>query len=588
MGTGCFRYEPRRLGYRELSRIVRGQGTPVLMWIMKTLGISWRSAWARKYPTSIREWIATPNEVSQQTAAGLAAARGEVTTLGFEPVAILGQKDCLYPMAAATELYRHASGQAIVLVTCTRSGTIARTTVTATTGLQDGRVLETTNRKDFDSPPEFSAKEVFNASPAQVWHAHQARLTGAGGAALTIADNEAALDFQQRNEQASWDSLIKRRVMVECTPEEVERAQRRLEAVRGFGDGAGPNAAVMMEMLHAMERKQSRQEVMWAFGVTLVLFVLVGFVWWEPKMLWMLVLALIIHETGHYVTMRLFGYRNLRMVFVPLGGAAVIGQNFNVPGWKKAIVSLMGPLPGILIALMLGIVMVFQGRSELRFDVGLMFLILNALNLLPIFPLDGGAYLNAILFCRNAKIEVVFKALAFTAMAIAAFAMRDFILGAFAYFLFLGLMPSYRLARKTEELRREIEVPAVNDPNELAVEIKNRVIDGVKEALRKPASAKTVAAHALGMFERLNARPPGVLGTVVLLGVYAVTFVLALLAAAGLGSGARREKFEDVQERAASISTNGATHAIFVTHGVGAFAGAHSGVKPARAPAPLR
>jgi hypothetical protein len=269
----------------------------------------------------------------------------------------------------------------------------------------------------------------------------------------------------------------------------------------------------------------------------------------------------------------------LRMVFVPLGGAAVIGQNFNVSGWKKAIVSLMGPLPGILIALTLGILMVLQGPSELRFDVGLMFLVLNALNLLPIFPLDGGAYLNAILFCRNAKIEVVFKALAFTAMAAGAFAMRDFILGAFAYFLFLGLMPSYRLARKTEELRREIEVPAVNDPNELPIEIKNRVIDGVKEALRKPASAKTVAAHALGLFERLNARPPGVFGTVVLLGVYTMTFLLALLAAAGLGSGARREKFQDVQARAPSVSTNLAVRASFATQRVGRveFAGAQRG-----------
>jgi len=49
-----------------------------------------------------------------------------------------------------------------------------------------------------------------------------------------------------------------------------------------------------------------------------------------------LVPILFIHETGHWIAMRVFGYRNLRMFFIPLFGAAVMGRHWNVPGWKKA------------------------------------------------------------------------------------------------------------------------------------------------------------------------------------------------------------------------------------------------------------
>ena len=105
MSTGYYRYEPRRLGYRELARIVRGQGTPLLMWIMKTLGISWHSAWARKYPTSIRAWVINPQELGKEISVALALARTELNALGFESVAVLGQEGCLYPSESAVSTF---------------------------------------------------------------------------------------------------------------------------------------------------------------------------------------------------------------------------------------------------------------------------------------------------------------------------------------------------------------------------------------------------------------------------------------------------------------------------------------------------
>ncbi|HUS35390.1 MAG TPA: site-2 protease family protein [Verrucomicrobiae bacterium] len=524
--TGYYRSEPRRFGYGELARMVRGQGTPLLMWIFKTLGISWRSAWASKFPTAVRDWIISPEQLSEASSRALLAERAQMEQAGFTSVALLRNNGSLYPTDTAFELYLHRTRNAIATVLFVRGATRDRTTVTISTKLSDGRTIETTNWAVIAPVPSVLRTELKSYTPTRLWEAHEPKVTEVGGA-LVIADAQAALDFYQAIEHADWNALIKRGVMVEMTPEELEKAQRTLESVNAGGE-PGPNATVLVEMAHLMQRKQTGRQALWAFAITLALFVVAGALRWDTRILWLLLGALIFHEVGHYVTMRFFGYRNLRMVFVPLGGAAVIGQNYNVPGWKKAIVSLMGPLPGILVGAVC-VALAFRGPNELRDEIALMTLVINGLNMLPIFPLDGGAYLNAILFCRNAKLEVVFKTFAALGLAAGAMAMRDFILGALAYFILLGLRRTYRLARLTEELRREVVIPCVNDPTELPLEIRNRVIDGVKTALRKPTHARTVAAHALGIFERLNARPPGVLGTTTLLVVYVLTFGLALI-----------------------------------------------------------
>src|SRR5262245_43120083 len=116
--------------------------------------------------------------------------------------------------------------------------------------------------------------------------------------------------------------------------------------------------------------------------------------------------------------MRVFGYRNLRMFFIPLFGAAVSGQNFNVAGWKKALVSLEGPAPGLVMGLALSFVALFSDYPWLE-KFAVLTVILNAFNLLPFVPLDGGWFLNASLFCRRAWLETGFKVAAVIALVLA-------------------------------------------------------------------------------------------------------------------------------------------------------------------------
>lgn len=539
MGSGYFRYEPRNFSYRELARI-NGAGAWVA-WILKTLRLPWGSAWARKLPKSVDDWIVPPETLSEKTSRVLAELRLQMEAVGFESIGVLGSRGSLYPSGSAVEVFRAADGKSIATISAEQSGTIERSTLRILSSA-DEKFVVTSNRLVLDSPPRVVRKVIREGTPAQLLGAHQIRLTKAGASRRIFPDRAAAFEFFYESEVAEWEWLIKRRVLVECAPEEVETAQRRLSTLGIDPESPNPNphAATLVEMMAATESNQKARQVGWAFGITLLLFVVAGVLKWETRFLWTLLAALIVHETGHFIVMRAFGYRNLRMIFVPLGGAAVIGQHFNITGWKKAIVSLTGPLPGIFFAAVCAYLAWKNGPNPGRDLTAIIVLVLNGINLLPVFPLDGGNFLNAILFCRNAKWEVTSKTVAAIVLAACAIAFKEVLLGLLAYWMFVTLLPTFRLARMTERLRRETLIPAVNDPNELPLETKIRVIEAVKSAQAKPVNAKILAARALGIFERLNARPPGPAATAGLLVVYIAAIGLSLGSLTTIFGSARR------------------------------------------------
>jgi hypothetical protein len=85
--------------------------------------------------------------------------------------------------------------------------------------------------------------------------------------------------------------------------------------------------------------------------LTLFLFVSFGFFDKSVTNILIILLVLFIHETGHFIGMKLFGYRDVQMFFIPLLGAAVSGVESNPSSVRKAVVSLLGPLPGIIIGI---------------------------------------------------------------------------------------------------------------------------------------------------------------------------------------------------------------------------------------------
>lgn len=131
---------------------------------------------------------------------------------------------------------------------------------------------------------------------------------------------------------------------------------------------------------------------------SMVLFVMVFlFVFADSvRFVVMLLIVLVIHELGHYIMMKLFKYKNVRMLFIPLMGAFVSGTKSEYSQKQSFLMIAAGPMPGIIIGSLL---MLFSQSvdSSAMFNFGLIFCVLNLLNLVPLDPLDGGQLFKLLL-----------------------------------------------------------------------------------------------------------------------------------------------------------------------------------------------
>ena len=173
----------------------------------------------------------------------------------------------------------------------------------------------------------------------------------------------------------------------------------------------------------------------------------------DIQVLFLVVLILFIHEMGHFIAMKVFGYNGVNMFFIPLMGAMVTGQKDRISQMQRAIIVLAGPVPGVLIGC--GIIAYAQTIGHAGAAVaGFMFLLINVLNLLPLDPLDGGKLIETLFFSSNEKIKQVFLIVSVVFMVAAGVFFQMYLLA------FLGLYMSLRIKmlKTLSELRKKISV----------------------------------------------------------------------------------------------------------------------------------
>lgn len=81
--------------------------------------------------------------------------------------------------------------------------------------------------------------------------------------------------------------------------------------------------------------------------ISLLLYYFIGNLTSNPIDILILILILFFHEFGHLTMMKLFGYKDLKIFFIPFLGAAASGKSNTSSQVKKIIILLAGPLPGI-------------------------------------------------------------------------------------------------------------------------------------------------------------------------------------------------------------------------------------------------
>ncbi|MET0091440.1 MAG: site-2 protease family protein [Candidatus Thiodiazotropha sp.] len=131
------------------------------------------------------------------------------------------------------------------------------------------------------------------------------------------------------------------------------------------------------------------------FVLSSIAFIVLAGIFWDWQIGLLLLGVILFHEFGHWLAMRLLGYRNLQILMLPLVGGVTLGQETSHKVSHRAIVSLMGPLPGIIAGTML---LALNGmRGEILPLLGILLLVVNYLNLLPFMPLDGGQLLRTLI-----------------------------------------------------------------------------------------------------------------------------------------------------------------------------------------------
>ncbi|UXI68826.1 site-2 protease family protein [Tahibacter amnicola] len=179
-------------------------------------------------------------------------------------------------------------------------------------------------------------------------------------------------------------------------------------------------AARLAYLAGALERNQERPVPAWAqvglFVFSVALFMAAGGWLWGMRFAVLLCAVVAFHELGHYLAMRVFGYRNVQMYALPLVGGVTVGIEAKPNAVHRAWMSLMGPLPGIVLGWILLYVGYFGGVdgevASWITGAAWMLLAVNYLNVLPVPPLDGAHVVQALLPASAVRLQAIFIGMA--------------------------------------------------------------------------------------------------------------------------------------------------------------------------------
>jgi Zn-dependent protease len=181
-----------------------------------------------------------------------------------------------------------------------------------------------------------------------------------------------------------------------------------------------------------------------------------------PSWVFNLMFVLVFHELGHFGAMKLFGYQDVTMFFLPLMGAAVAGRKVDASLAQKVWMLLAGPLPGLLLGFGL-----LASQVKAAESLAWMLIAINLANLLPILPLDGGKIAHLILFSRFPVLDVIFRGTGVFCLAF--LGMGSPLLLGLAVVIAIGIPNSYRTSQLDRGLRGYVSATPGMDPDDVLI-----------------------------------------------------------------------------------------------------------------------
>lgn len=294
---------------------------------------------------------------------------------------------------------------------------------------QAGRTLVTRNRASVSGPlpqPEITTQDCWLGDWASVWQAHRQRMKVMQPEMSAWRDLPAGewITTGAAAERAGFDARVARgdlhaagdgswRFGLRAALPMLARAWLTLRASsRGMQDDTSAAAGSIEQHVATFEREANERRsgggsngAKWLLFFATAAAAAASFgLSMDLRVVPALVAVLLFHELGHFAAMRWAGYRDLKVFFLPFLGAAVSGRHDHPTATQELIVLFAGPVPGLLLglaALWWGVPdgLPFSG-SDFWHSCALLVVTINAFNLLPIHPLDGGKIFEILLLGR--------------------------------------------------------------------------------------------------------------------------------------------------------------------------------------------
>lgn len=235
--------------------------------------------------------------------------------------------------------------------------------------------------------------------------------------------------------------------------------------------------------------------------------------------------VLFIHEMGHLLGMIACGYRDTQMFFIPFFGAAVTAREHAAPVWQRAMILLLGPAPGIVIGTMAGLVVPIE--QPFVQTLLMWMIVVNAFNLLPFVPLDGGRILDLLLFGNIPWLSILFRLFAIIGLGSMAFLTGSIFLGVIAVFMLMGLGQVYRQAVTARDFRQHawhlpLRVEEMNDAQA------REIFVWVLKAFPISPNPQILANEMRNLHVSVVSRQPSLLTRFAWLGLYGLTICIAV------------------------------------------------------------
>ncbi len=402
--------------------------------------------------------------------------------LGLEPVAVLVEGGPVPARPTVTRLYRDDAGEVWARVFFGTNPATAVYVGFYSTADEGAIAIET--RQGGDPPwvparPGYRVDAVYTPRFEDALLAHRATLdalTAEGHALDATADPDALWSRVDAREREAWEAAASDGLATTARDGSLRltlrgafatfgAARRSIKALpqlaTGTAAGAPPATPEQLAERHLLREALDARTLpapllLGVLAVSGAAFAGLGALVWGGTFIPTLVLVLLVHELGHWAAMRLLGYRNTAIFFIPFFGAAASGQKRDAKLWQEILVLLAGPVPGLFLGLGLLVIDGLRpGGGGWLTDLGGFAVALNGLNLLPFFPLDGGRIVHRLLHVDGPWVDLALRLLAIVGFGLGALGFGDPLLGSLAVIVALGTRTAWRAGRLAARLRAE-------------------------------------------------------------------------------------------------------------------------------------